>query len=140
MSENIYESSRIKLVPFVQSEGVFNAGIILIQSNYDVWFQLMKMHIAERRKLSYIHGKTKLESEDGYEKWYAENQKFKRWLLMFMTQDIIKRYLCWNYKLRFIFTCLNYFMVHEFKFLRSIFIGCLKSFNFSMRIYYVRCS
>ncbi|KAL5790617.1 hypothetical protein ACOSQ2_005505 [Xanthoceras sorbifolium] len=35
------------------------------------------MHIAEREKLSYIRGKKAppTESEDGYEKWYAENQK-----------------------------------------------------------------
>ena len=52
----------------------------------------MEMHIAEREKLSYIRGKIKqpTESEDGYEKWYAENQKVKRWLLMSMSPDIMK--------------------------------------------------
>ncbi|XP_048230851.1 uncharacterized protein LOC125370186 [Ricinus communis] len=61
----------------IQFEGAFNAGITLTESNYDVWSQLMEMHIAEREKLSYIRGKIKppAESEDGYEKWYAENQK-----------------------------------------------------------------
>lgn len=55
----------------------------------------MEMHIAEREKLSYIRGKTKppAETEDGYEKWYAENQKVKRWLLMSMTLEIMKHYL-----------------------------------------------
>ena len=59
-----------------QSEGTFNPGIILNESNYDVWSQLVEMHIVEREKLSNIRGKTNLpkESEDGYEKWYAENQ------------------------------------------------------------------
>jgi len=96
MSEKNIESSGMKSVPvIVQSEGVFNAGIILTESNYDVWSQLMEMHIAEREKLSYIRGKTKppAETEDGYEKWYAENQKVKRWLLMSMTPEIMKRYL-----------------------------------------------
>ena len=53
------------------------------------------MHIAEREKLSYIRGKKKppKESEDGYKKWYAENQKVKRWLLMSMSPEIMKRYL-----------------------------------------------
>ncbi|KAL6323210.1 hypothetical protein AAG906_029217 [Vitis piasezkii] len=53
------------------------------------------MHIAEREQLSYIQGKTNppKESEDGYEKWYAENQKVKRWLLMSMSPEIMKRYL-----------------------------------------------
>ena len=78
-----------------QSEGTFNPGIILTESNYDVWSQLVEMHIAEREKLSYIRGKTNLpkEWEDGYEKWYAENQKVKRWLLMSMSPEIMKRYL-----------------------------------------------
>ncbi|PNX91449.1 hypothetical protein L195_g047580, partial [Trifolium pratense] len=90
------ESSGIKTIPVVvQSEGVFNAGIILDESNYDVWSQLMEMHIAEREKLSYIRGKMKKleETDDGYEKWYAENQKVKRWLLMSMKPEIMKRYL-----------------------------------------------
>ena len=53
------------------------------------------MHIAKQEKLSYIRGKTNplKESEDGYEKWYAENQKVKRWLLMSMSPKIMKRYL-----------------------------------------------
>ena len=29
----------------------------------------------------------------GYEKWYAKNQKVKRWVLMSMSFDITKRYL-----------------------------------------------
>ena len=37
-----------------QSEGTFNPWIILIESNYEVWSQLVEMHIAEREKLSYI--------------------------------------------------------------------------------------
>ena len=64
----------------------FNLKVLLIQelfftqSNYDVWSQLVEMHIVEREKLSYIRGKTKSpkELEDGYEKWYAKNQKVKR--------------------------------------------------------------
>ncbi|KAL6313887.1 hypothetical protein AAG906_010306 [Vitis piasezkii] len=50
----------------------------------------MEMHIAKQEKLSYIRGETNppKESEDGYEKWYAENQKVKRWLLMSMSQEI----------------------------------------------------
>ncbi|KAG8387202.1 hypothetical protein BUALT_Bualt03G0228700 [Buddleja alternifolia] len=96
MGEKGIESSGSKSVPIVvQSEGAFNAGIILTESNYDVWSQLMEMHIAEREKLSYIHGKTKppTEAEEGYKKWYAENQKVKRWLLMSMSPEIMKRYL-----------------------------------------------
>ncbi|OMO89382.1 hypothetical protein CCACVL1_07868 [Corchorus capsularis] len=40
-------------------------------------------------------GKSKrpLESEEGYQRWYADNQKVKRWLLMSMKPEIMKRYL-----------------------------------------------
>ena len=97
MSEKNIESSGTKLVPvIVQSENIFNARIVLTESNYDVWSQLMEMYIVEREKLSYIRGKKKppVKSEDGYEKWYVENPKVKRWLLMSMSPEIIKRYLC----------------------------------------------
>ncbi|XP_059634473.1 uncharacterized protein LOC132276860 [Cornus florida] len=96
MSEKNIESSGTKSVHiFVQSEGVLNAGISLTESNYDIWSQLMEMHIVEREKLSYIHGTTKPpdESDDGYDKWYAENQKVEWWLSMSMTPEIMKRYL-----------------------------------------------
>ena len=95
MGEKI-ESSGSKIASvFVQAEGPFNAGIILIESNYDVWSQMMGMHIAEREKLSYIDGKTQqpAEFDAGYGKWYSENQKVKRWLLISMTPEIMKRYL-----------------------------------------------
>ncbi|KAL6270466.1 hypothetical protein ACE6H2_027377 [Prunus campanulata] len=80
----------------VQSEGSgFNAGNTLTDSNYDVWSQIMEMHIAEREKLVYIRGKKPppQEDDDGYEKWYADNQKVKRWLLQSMAPEIMKRYL-----------------------------------------------
>jgi len=79
----------------IQSEGIFNARIILTESNYDVWSQLMEIHIAEMEKLSYICGKTKppAETKNRYKKCYVENQKVKRWLLMSMTLKIMKRYL-----------------------------------------------
>ena len=53
------------------------------------------MHISEWEKLFYIQGKTKQskESENGYEKWFAKNQKVKRSLLMSISLEIMKRYL-----------------------------------------------
>ena len=55
MGEKEVEASGSKSVPVVvQSESTFNARISLTESNYDVWSQLMEMHIAEREKLSYI--------------------------------------------------------------------------------------
>ena len=49
-----------KSIPvIVQSENVFSAGFILTESNYDIWSQLMDMHIIKREKLSYINDKMK---------------------------------------------------------------------------------
>ncbi|KAH9768480.1 Integrase catalytic domain-containing protein [Citrus sinensis] len=87
--------SRPVVIQSVQSDGVFNAGIILTETNYDVWSQIMEMHLVEREKLSYIRSSTKPseESSKEYEKWYSENQKVKRWLLISMSPEIMKRYL-----------------------------------------------
>ena len=94
MSEKTIESSGIKSV-VIQYERVFNARITLTESNYNIWSQLMEMQIAERGKISYIRDKTKppTESDEGFEKWNAENQNVKRWLLMSMSPDIMRRYL-----------------------------------------------
>lgn len=55
----------------------------------------MEMQIAKRDKISYILGKTKshAESNEGYEKWYDENKKIKRWILMSMSPKIMGHYL-----------------------------------------------
>ena len=55
---------------------LFNAGIVLDETNYDLWSQIMEMHIAEKEKLSFIRGNSlpPIEKDDGYEKWYAYNQ------------------------------------------------------------------
>ncbi|KAH9718241.1 hypothetical protein KPL71_022141 [Citrus sinensis] len=87
--------SALVVIQSVQFDGVFNAGIILTTTNYDVWSQIMEMHLAEREKLSYIRSNTKPseESSKEYEKLYNENQKVKRWLLISMSPEIMKRYL-----------------------------------------------
>jgi hypothetical protein len=96
MNRQDVEASGNKLGPIIiQSEGSsFNARILLNETNYDMWSQIIEMHIAEKEKLSFIRGtQTLAEKEEGYEKWYADNQKVKRWLLMSMTPEIMKRYL-----------------------------------------------
>ncbi|KAJ8629640.1 hypothetical protein MRB53_022963 [Persea americana] len=90
------ESSSSSPVFHIQSENSgFNAGITLTESNYDVWSQILEMQIAKREKLEYIIGNTPQpkETDVSYVKWYAENQKVKRWLLTSMAPEIMKRYL-----------------------------------------------
>ena len=85
MEKTPIESAHV-VIQYVKYDGVFNAGIIFIETNYDVWSQIMEMHLAEREKLSYIRSNTKPseESSKEYEKLYNENQKVKRWLLISM--------------------------------------------------------
>ncbi|KAL1308521.1 uncharacterized protein [Arachis hypogaea] len=91
------EPSGTKTAPIIiQSENSsFNAGIVLNETNYDVWCQMMEMHIAEKEKLSFIRGKTAppTEKDASYDKWYTDNQRVKRWLLMSMSPEIMKRYI-----------------------------------------------
>ena len=48
MEDNNSSEKRLSPV-IIQSEGDFSARIILTETNYDVWSQLMEMHIAERK-------------------------------------------------------------------------------------------
>jgi hypothetical protein len=80
----------------VQTENSgFTTSVILTETNYDVWSQIMEMQIAGREKLEYIMGKTQppQDTDAGYSRWYAENQKVKGWLLTSMSPDIMKRYI-----------------------------------------------
>ncbi|KAJ8618440.1 hypothetical protein MRB53_014626 [Persea americana] len=96
MTTEKFELSSSSPVFHIQSENSgFNAEITLTESNYDVWSQILEMQIAEREKLEYIIGNTPQlkETDVSYAKWYAENQKVKRWLLTSMAPEIMKRYL-----------------------------------------------
>ena len=60
---------RTKSAPIIiQSEGSsFNAGIVLNETNYDLWSQTMEMHIAKKEKLSFIRGNSQppTDKDDG---------------------------------------------------------------------------
>ena len=97
MSKSYSETSVTKSTPIIiQHEGSsFNSGIVLNETNYDLWSQMLEMQIAEKEKLSFICGTSPppKEKDEGYEKWYSDNQKVKRWLLMSMSLEIMKRYI-----------------------------------------------
>jgi hypothetical protein len=82
---------------YVQTENSdFNVGIILTETNYDTWSQIIEMQIAVCEKLDYIIGNSpQPDTKDpSYSKWYAKNKKIKGWLLTSMTSEIMKMYLC----------------------------------------------
>ena len=98
MSKSDSETSVTKSAPIIiQHEGSsFNSGIVLNETNYDLWSQMLEMQIVEKEKLSFIRGTSSppMEKDEGYEKWYSDNQEVKRWLLMSMSLEIMKRYIC----------------------------------------------
>ena len=97
MSKSDSKTSVTKSTPIIiQHEGLsFNSGIVLNETNYDMWSQMLEMQIPEKEKLSFIRGTLPppKEKDESYEKWYSNNQKVKRWLLMSMSPEIMKRYI-----------------------------------------------
>ncbi|KAK3037179.1 hypothetical protein RJ639_031066 [Escallonia herrerae] len=80
MTNPNFETSGTKSYPIViQSEGSsFKAGIILNDTNYDLWSQIMEMHIAEKEKLSFIRDhrdKVIMESENDVESYRKSVQR-----------------------------------------------------------------
>ena len=94
MSKSDSKTFVTKSTPIIiQHEGSsFNSGIVLNETNYDMWSQMLEMQIAENEKLSFIRGISPppKEKDEDYEKWYLGNQKVKRWLLMSMSPEIRK--------------------------------------------------
>ena len=97
MNKSDSETFVTKSTPIIiQHEGSsFNSGIVLNEINYDPWSQMLEMQIAEKEKLFFIRGilPPPKEKDEGYKKWYSDNQKVKRWLLMSMSPEIMKRYI-----------------------------------------------
>ena len=56
MSKSDFETYVTKSTPIIiQHEGSsFNSGIVLNETNYDMWSQMLEMQIAEKEKLSFI--------------------------------------------------------------------------------------
>ena len=77
MSNSDSETSVKKSTPIIiQHEGSsFNSRIVLNETNYDMWSQMLEMQIAEKEKLSFIRGTSSppKEKDEGYEKWYSNN-------------------------------------------------------------------
>lgn len=44
------------IIHFQFENSSFTAGVVLTETNYDVWYQILEMQIAGREKLNYIMG------------------------------------------------------------------------------------
>ena len=81
MSKSDSETSVTKSTPVIiqHKSSSFNSRIVLNETNYDLWSQMLEMKIAEKEKLSFIRGTSPplKEKDEDYEKWYSNNQKVK---------------------------------------------------------------
>ena len=97
MSKSDSETFVTKSTPIIihHEDSSFNSGIVLNETNHDLWSQMLEMQIAEKEKFSFIRGTSPPpeEKDEGYEKWYPDNKRIKRWLLMSMSPEIMKRYI-----------------------------------------------
>ena len=58
MSKSDFETFVTKSTPIIiqHESSSFNSGIVLNETNYDLWSRMLEMQIAEKEKLSFICG------------------------------------------------------------------------------------
>ncbi|XP_061338913.1 uncharacterized protein LOC133285667 [Gastrolobium bilobum] len=69
--------------------------VVLDDSNYPLWSQLMDMRIGARNKSGYLTGATVKPptTDPHYDTWITENKKVKRWLIESMTLSLMQRFI-----------------------------------------------
>ena len=74
----------------LQDNSPFPTGVMLDETNYPLWSQLMEMQIGARNKFSFITGTTSKPSavDKALETWLMENSRVKSWLIDFVTTQI----------------------------------------------------
>ncbi|GJZ15927.1 retrovirus-related pol polyprotein from transposon TNT 1-94 [Tanacetum coccineum] len=76
-------------------EGPFPTGVILDDSNYPLWSQLMEMRIGARNKMGFITGDTPkpMADEKQIETWLLDNNRVKSWFIDSMSPSLIRRFI-----------------------------------------------
>ncbi|CAL2227816.1 unnamed protein product [Prunus armeniaca] len=74
----------------------FPTSIILTETNYALWSQVMEMRIAAYEKLGYLTSNAPQPSKLSftYNKWCMENFRVKRWLIDSMSPDLMSLFIC----------------------------------------------
>ncbi|KAK2986457.1 hypothetical protein RJ640_011895 [Escallonia rubra] len=78
-----------------QDNSAFPTGIVLDETNFPLWSQLMEMRIEARNKVGYLIGETvKLATNDpGYATWITDNHKVKSWLIDSTSPHLMQRFI-----------------------------------------------
>ncbi|GAB2302130.1 hypothetical protein Dimus_038954 [Dionaea muscipula] len=73
----------------------FNIGVLLDETNYDLWAPLFEMHVAGRKKMSFLRGTVPAPptTDPQYDEWFSDDQKVKSWLLSSMIPALMRRYI-----------------------------------------------
>jgi hypothetical protein len=79
----------------LQDNSAFPTGIILNETNYPLWSQLMEMRIGARNKAGYHTGVMKKPNHEDptFTTWITENQKVKSWLIDSMSPLLMQRFI-----------------------------------------------
>ena len=79
-----------------QDTSSFPTTVILDETNYPLWSQLMEIRISARNKAGYLTGETKKPERDvpALATWIIENHRVKSWLIESMSPSFMKRFIC----------------------------------------------
>ena len=78
-----------------QDNSTFPTGIILDETNYSLWSQLMEMRIGARNKAGYLTGETTKPDvgDPNLGAWITENHRVKSWLIDAMSPALMQRFI-----------------------------------------------
>ena len=78
-----------------QDNATFPSTIILDESNYPLWSQIMEMRIGARNKIGFLTGASKKPAADDpkFGAWLTENHKVKSWLIDSMSPVLMQRFV-----------------------------------------------
>ncbi|XP_012845869.1 PREDICTED: uncharacterized protein LOC105965870 [Erythranthe guttata] len=78
-----------------QDNSAFPTSVILDETNYALWSQLMEMRIGARNKAGYLTGEAKkpVHGDPTLATWITENQRVKSWLVDSMSPSLMQRFI-----------------------------------------------
>ncbi|KAI5340660.1 hypothetical protein L3X38_019934 [Prunus dulcis] len=88
-------SSVPQIVTIQNDNFALPTGVILNETNYALWSQLMEIRIATRGKLGYLTGSifVPTESAPTFDAWTTENLRVKGWLIDSMSLELMGRFI-----------------------------------------------
>lgn len=88
------ENSNSIIVQNIQ-DAPFPAGVILDDTNFPLWSQLMEMHIGARNKLGFLTGTSvkPATNEKTIGTWTTDNSRVRSWLINSMTPTLMRRFI-----------------------------------------------